>query len=78
MQTEDQIPRIAMTPRYRDAKMIEIGDVIDEAKIFANLIRMAAASLDDECSDAIAQGAIELATRLNDASGKVAALRAAV
>jgi hypothetical protein len=39
---------------------------------------MAAASLDDECSDAIAQGAIELTTRLDDASGKVAALRAAV
>lgn len=77
MQTLDHTPEIIMTPHARKAKLVQLADMLGEMETFATLIRMAARALDGASGDAIASGAIEVLSRVEDCRDMIAEIKAA-
>lgn len=66
MQTDYEQPRIVMTPHLREGLKINLFDTLDDMGTFCELLRMASRALNGVEADAIASGAIEILSRIDD------------
>lgn len=66
MNTDTQQPKIVMTHHLREGLKMDLFDTLDDMGTFCELLRMASRALNGAEADAIASGAIEILSRIDD------------